>query len=414
MSKTEINQLIDQNSDLCIKLLTDLIQSPSSDLQATKAQTIVKQWFEKLSLKVDSFDTDSMKYTHLPDYSPMNEKFHSDSYNLIATTPKKHSTPSLILFAHIDTERGNLFDYQISDTKVFGLGSCDDKGGIASMILACYFYQQIYGELPFNLSLMSLIGKHGGIGGSIQAFYNNYQADAAIYLHPAETGLGLNEIKSISLGVIDLRISVDGQPNKAHHDLDPGLSANHRLIELANLLLCLNQQRLKDHQVDNQPMTKMNIGLIHGGQAVGKVSTSAHFDVRIHFYQDETIDSIITEITNYLNQQTKNNPLFTDATISIVKGQLRANPAMVDQDHRLIKTVTKNITGVTTISNFTYTAHGASDIRFPIIYADTPTIGVGCKCHLPTENQPMAEWLDIEEYIQSVKVIANIMVDWFN
>ena len=42
--------------------------------------------------------------------------------------------------------------------------------------------------------------------------HGGLRADAAVYLHPAESGVGMREIKAFCLGQLDFRITVQGQP----------------------------------------------------------------------------------------------------------------------------------------------------------------------------------------------------------
>ena len=42
--------------------------------------------------------------------------------------------------------------------------------------------------------------------------HGGLRADAAVYLHPAESGVGMREIKAFCLGQLDFRITVQGRP----------------------------------------------------------------------------------------------------------------------------------------------------------------------------------------------------------
>ena len=46
--------------------------------------------------------------------------------------------------------------------------------------------------------------------------HGGLRADAAVYLHPAESGVGLREIKAFCLGQLDFRITVQGKPPPTH------------------------------------------------------------------------------------------------------------------------------------------------------------------------------------------------------
>ena len=51
-------------------------------------------------------------------------------------------------------------------------------------------------------------------------------ADAAVYLHPAESGMGLKDIKAVTYGTLDFHITV---PGRLPDTLEPGHAASFHL-----------------------------------------------------------------------------------------------------------------------------------------------------------------------------------------
>ena len=62
--------------------------------------------------------------------------------------------------------------------------------------------------------VMSLHGKGGGSRGSLPVFdrisRTEHGIGAVLYVHPAETGRGLEDVKNAVMGVVDLELSVTG------------------------------------------------------------------------------------------------------------------------------------------------------------------------------------------------------------
>ena len=409
-----LKKYIREHRNDSIELLAELIRNESMDLHECKAQDVVYRLMKELGLELDKFNTDADHLKHLDDYCPNENEFHADAYNLIGYTPYVEGYKSLMIFAHIDTEVDDEINYHIDDEKIYGLGASDDKGGIATMLLALKYYKEYYGALPYNVAIMSVLGKRGGVGGTLIACDRlKYKYDAAIYLHPAETGLGLNEIKNISLGVIDFNLSVSGVLPKPHYDLDAGISANHKMILLANQLVDLSIDRLKRYGNKDEYGTKLNIGEIKGGFYIGSVASSANFKFRLHFGKGETIDMVEKEVITALDKAVDKYPTyFKDSTYQLNRGVYRASFAMMEQNHEIIQTLENNIKDVCKINNFIYQAHGASDIRLPMILKDIPTVGIGSLCFLPTVEKKSSEWLSIDEYLNGIEVIACTIKDW--
>ncbi len=407
-------EFIDSRKDESIALLKQLVEKDSQDLGPTTAQKDVLLFMEALGLEIDSFSTNADHLKNLPDYCPNDMAFHTETMNHIGYTPYDPSKQSLLMFAHIDTEMHDKIECYLDDERLYGLGAADDKGGIAAMLLSLKYYKDFYGQLPFNVTIMSVIGKRGGVGGTLIACDRlKYAADAGIYLHPAETGLGLNELKNISLGVLDFKLTTTGESPKAHVDLDAGHSANHKLVLLTSALVNLNKKRVEKYGNTNEYGTKLNIGVISGGSATGVVSTSASCSFRVHFGKEETMESIESEIVECLNQVVLDNQsLFKHSTYKLTKGYLRATFAMMDYDHPMISMLKENIKEVCGINKFIYQAHGASDIRLPMVLKNIPTIGIGSLCYLPTDENKHEEWIDLKDYLNSIKVLAKVVEKW--
>ena len=77
------------------------------------------------------------------------------------------------------------------NNRMYGLGTADDKGGVAAMLVAAKVLSEKGGPLPV---VMSLHGKGGGSRGSLPIFEriknSNNNIKAVLYAHPAETGRG--------------------------------------------------------------------------------------------------------------------------------------------------------------------------------------------------------------------------------
>ncbi|MFI3283838.1 MAG: M20/M25/M40 family metallo-hydrolase [Erysipelotrichaceae bacterium] len=397
-----------------IDYLQALTTIESMDLGPTTAQKMVHETMISLGLEIDEFDTDADHLKELDDYCPNNQPFHPETKNLIGYTPYKEGLPSLLVFAHIDTERHDHIGCHIEGDRLVGLGSADDKGGIATMLLALKYYKDYYGCLPYNLILMSVIGKRGGVGGTLIGCDRlKYTPDAGIYLHPAETGLGLNELKNISLGVLDFKLETFGSLGAPHVDLDPGISANHQLIVLASALVELNQKRLNQYGNKDEFGTKLNIGTIEGGKATGNISQHASCMLRVHFGKSETMQEVEDKVRACLDEAMAKHPhLFKDHAYTLSKGYLRASFAMMEKNHPLLDLLRNQITSLTGIEDFIYQAHGASDIRLPMVLKGIPTLGIGCLCYLPTDEDKHLEWIDLNDYQSCIEVMATTIDSW--
>ncbi|MDZ7647344.1 MAG: M20/M25/M40 family metallo-hydrolase [Cytophagales bacterium] len=84
--------------------------------------------------------------------------------------PQKSKGKQFAMFAHIDTEsvynnwQTEPFEAKLIGNKMYGLGTADDKAGIAAMLVAARALGKMRHPLPVVMSL------HGKGGGSREAY----------------------------------------------------------------------------------------------------------------------------------------------------------------------------------------------------------------------------------------------------
>ncbi|MBR3127556.1 MAG: M20 family metallopeptidase [Solobacterium sp.] len=414
---------IDEHRDEAIEGLLELIRTESSDGKATKAQEPVIRQLQEMGFAVDCFRQEKAA-EELPDFSPYDFTYDEGAYNVVGTCKGTGDVPSMMLFAHIDTEAEDYFGTfddpyaaSIADGKIFGLGSADDKGGVAMMLYALKFLQKHVPELPYDLTVMSIMGKHGGGFGTLSALSKGYTGANSIYLHPAETGHGFAEIKNISLGIIDLDITVKGEPGLLHDDLATGVNAAAELGYIAGYLEDYNRMMRDKYRFDfgsfeGQPSFVLNIGTLKADGGYGGINTEAHLSARCRFYLPLTIDSVIESVTDYLKKRCEEEGKVSFDNIRIEKGPFRATPAFVANDSPFVKLIEHNITEVTGIDTFIHQYHGGSDIRFPIVYGNSSCVGIGPSCILPAKGSGQREWMSVDDYINGIKILVRILYEY--
>lgn len=417
---------IDNHKEELINGLIELVRMPSSDQDATTAQEFVINKLKQLDFDVDVFKGVDERCYGLDDYCVPDIEYHQDAYNVAGVYKSQSDSPSLMLFAHIDTESKDYFghfenpyDAYEKDNRIYGLGSSDDKGGIAMMLYALEFVTKHVGKLPYDLTVLSILGKHGGAFGTLSALMKGYRGDYSLYLHPAETGHGFAEIKNISLGVVDLDIYVKGKKPKLHDDLDPGVNANIMISQIALWLEDYNRKMRNRYRFDfgsfcNEPSYILNVGSLYGNSGYGGVNQKAGMKVRIRFFEPLTIHKVVDNLKDYLKECCLNDGNISYDDIEIVKGNFNASCAMVDNDDPFVKFVEKQINEVCGIEEFIHQYHGGSDIRLPMLYGNSKCVGIGPSCHLPLQNEGKREYISVDDYINGIKILASILYHYPN
>jgi acetylornithine deacetylase/succinyl-diaminopimelate desuccinylase-like protein len=102
-----------------------------------------------------------------------------------------HDSPALLILAHSDTVEifhpelwaVDPFSGEVRDGSVYGLGSSDDKWGLATMLVLMQAIQQLMQPLRKKLIFASTIDEENGVGnGALLLLLAGVNAEAALYL----------------------------------------------------------------------------------------------------------------------------------------------------------------------------------------------------------------------------------------
>lgn len=348
--------------------------------------------------------------------------------NVVGTWKGAGRGRSLILFAHhdspapsgLDRWRYPAFDPQIVEGHLYGWGAADDKSGVAAMIAAVDALREAGLPPAGDVTLVSCVSKNRARGMAV-VLAQGLQADGCIYLHPAESRRGLREVKNMTPGLLDLRISVDGRaPETSEPRQTPfahqGENAVAKLVRIAADLLDLDAARaarVNDPAFQGQlgRSTNLLIGAISGGDGVRKVPVRCSLDCSVTFPSPETAESVRAEIQDAVDRVTAADPWLREhpPAIEWLEG---TQPAGIPAAHPLFQVVGASIAAVTGQPPEPYAGHSASDIRIPMTYAGIPAVGYGPRCTQIAAAGAADESIEIAEFLDTVTATALVLARW--
>jgi len=193
---------------------------------------------------------------------------------------------SVIFFAHPDGEpvagterwKHDPFAGVIDNGRLHGWGVADDLSGVAILVQGLQAARES-GRLPAGDVVLASTPSKRHARGVSALLHGGLHADAAVYLHPAESGVGMREIKAFASGLLEFRITVEGRApdtSEISHILR-GRLACHRLsapLHAHFIPLCLGRTRLAFLRTRPHP------DRIHGKSAFirGLVQKNAHIE----------------------------------------------------------------------------------------------------------------------------------------
>jgi acetylornithine deacetylase len=284
---------------------------------------------------------------------------------------------------------------------------------------------------------MSLHGKGGGSRGSLPVFHRlsgqGSGLDAVLYVHPAETGRGLADIKNVVQGALDVTMTVAGwrgEPNEInspesalYSDGGDALAACWAAIE-----------HLRSGVLDGY---SVNVGILEGGDRIGAVPETAQAQIRILFDPPATWRQLIADLQSELEtflgnltargltvfgssnervrpprpasqtgQRGGESPKFEG---SIERTGLATNPGAVDWDSPYCLGLRQAITDITGTAPQAYGNHYGGDIRFPIRLLGVPAFGMGS---IGGNFYGPNEWVDEDDLVRLAAVVIDTTRRW--
>jgi acetylornithine deacetylase len=347
---------------------------------------------------------------------------------LAGTTPG--SGRSLILFAHPDSEtvpaetgwRHDPFAGAIEDGRLYGWGVADDLLGVAAGIAAMAALVRA-GARPGAAVVMASTPSKRHARGVAAILHRGLSADAAVYLHPAESGVGLNEIKAFASGQLEFRITVDG---RAPPTTEPGHTAfahlavnplDKALVVIAALRALDARRAASVHHPRLDSAIGRSTNLLISNVACGdmarfgRVNPSCTLGGAISFPPTEAMEAVQAQVEAAIAEAAQADDWLCahPPRVEWVSG---VTGMEIAEDHLLYRTVSEAVTAVSGIVPRVNPMHTSSDIRNPVVQKGIPTVGLGPLGGSLTQVGATDEWVDVEDYIAMIKVTASIIVNW--
>lgn len=423
-----VSEQVDRASDLYVQLLQDLVRVSQGGERAT--QEWVAAQFRALGC-----DVNLLRYSPR-DLAPKYEFAHAASMDpgerlcVMGKLAGEDEGRSLLLFAHPDPEpvisaegwRHPPFAGEIEGGRLYGWGVADDLLGVATMICALVAVSTGRRRTRGTVILACTPSKRNARG-IVAVLDRGATADGAVYLHPAESGRGLRDIKALTAGLLRFRISVPGKPPETQ---EPEQTAFHHLavnpIEkawvLVRALRTLDEDRAGRvrHPILQDAVgrsTNIQVAYIHGGDLdnLNRISRTCVLAGSVTFPPHERMEGVQSEIVQTIEAASQADPWLREHPPQM-EWLLGVRGAEVSQGHPLYDAASRAIHAVTGHEPTVNALHASSDIRHPILHTGIPTVGYGPLAGDFSQAGGTDEWVDLEDYLRAIKVTGCLILDW--
>jgi acetylornithine deacetylase len=349
---------------------------------------------------------------------------------ILARLPGAGGGRSVIFFAHPDGEpfqpahgwRHDPLAGTIAAGRIHGWGVADDLAGVATMVEAVRLLRAAGLRPKGDVILASTPSKRHARG--VHALlHGGVAADAAVYLHPAESGVGMQEVKALAAGQLIFRIIIRGRlpaTNEPGHAAFAHVAVNpvdKTMVVLAALqaLDARRGARVRHPALEAAigRSTNLLVGDIRslGDGRASRVAPALQLSCALAFPPGEALADVQAEVEAAIAEAVAADPFLRETPPELVflSG---VTGAEVPLDHPLWQATSAAVQRGTGAAPHINPLHTSSDIRNPMVQSGIPCVGLGPLCGDLTQNGGRDEWVDEADYRRGVVVVALLIALW--
>ena len=194
--RAEICEAVEARRGDAVRLLQELVRVPSVTGEEGAVQEVIAGEFEKRGYAVERCVASAEQVSSYQDHvgEPGNLEARP---SIVAKRVGRGGGRSLLLNAHVDTvENGDpdTWTYgplsgEVVGDRLYGRGSCDMKGGLATHIAALDVLDALGVELDGDVTVAATVGEEDGGVGALATVLDGHRADAALITEPTRLAL---------------------------------------------------------------------------------------------------------------------------------------------------------------------------------------------------------------------------------
>lgn len=405
---------VNKMRDEIIELTSRLIQFSSIQGEEKPAQLFYAECLKKMNCKVDVFSPNADDLRKYKDLLVTRTDF-TNSPNVVGVLKGTGGGKSIILNAHMDVVPAGSSDWQDSpwsgkviDNKIMGRGASDMKGGAVVNCYAVKVLQSLGIQLKGDVIIESVVDEECGGAGTAATLLRGYSADAAIITEPTDM-----MICPACMGSMWFRIKVKG---KAAHGATAylGINAIEKAYIVYDALKKLEKERLetKLHELYNHleiPFC-INVGKFTAGNWPSSVPEEVTIEGRMGVSPIESIAEARIEMEKAIRGACENDLWLKENSPEIEWFGSCWVGGAIGKDHILVNNILKNHVEILSKETSVLGAPWATDAGVLISYGNIPTVIYGPgKGHVAHQAN---EYIEIEDILNAIKVLANTILDW--
>jgi acetylornithine deacetylase len=409
-----VSAAIEARGELAKKLISEMVRMPSID-DESQVQEYIADFWKSRQVKIDTWSPDVAELSKHRAFVEVGYDY-TGRQNMVVTLPGSGGGRSVTLNGHMDVVPADPsgvwthvdpFSGVIENNRVYGRGSVDMKAGLAIAMIVVDALLETGVRLKGDVQLQFVVDEENGGNGTLACITRGYRSDATIFLEPTDPKFLLVS----SRGAHFFRITVKG--------IEGGIEYQYSLpnaIDKAMLLFRATQDyalwrasQAKLPLYDHDP-TKIPAAIckIHAGNWPSTLPAQCIMEGSLECLPGEDIDEIRFQFAEYLQEVARQDPWLKENPPEVEWFGLRYEAGLTPVDHPFVKALshaTQEITGTTP----QIVGGGGSDLRLPVLYADSPSVLFG-----PSGGaiHSTDEYVELDSVMQVAQIVGRFILDW--
>ena len=327
--------------------------------------------------------------------------------NIIAEVIGDEVGKSIMFNGHVDTvpvgdiKKWSMDPYSaiIKDNKLFGRGSTDMKGAIASMIIAMKFIMNNVEKFNGKIIFTGVMAEETTGLGTQKIVEENIKADMAVVGEPSD-----EKIYRAHKGTMWFNLSTYG---KLEHSSESNSESNNAIINMMKLIMEINEISKELETIENNLVghPSINIGLIDGGTKQNMIADSCRISIDRRTLPEEKTDEILDKLRIRLDRlRSLDDRLTFDLEIDTIREAVEvveSEQIVQEVKNALNKVINKN----PTISGMKAT----TDMSILVNQGNIPSVIYGPG--FIKQAHTVDEFIEVKRLVESSQVYAEILLN---
>ncbi|MCD6590644.1 MAG: ArgE/DapE family deacylase [Candidatus Aenigmarchaeota archaeon] len=369
-----------------VKLLGNLISKDTTNPPGNewRAAEVVKKFFEKYRIKYKIFEK---------------EKGRTNIIGYIGC-----GKPRLLIACHMDVVppgkgwKTNPFKAVVKGDRIYGRGAVDDKGPLASSLIAGKFLKKIEKNLKGQVILACVADEERGSKYGMYYLLKEKKIHADYAIVPDIP----HNMKFIDIGEKGLLfIKVKSLGKQAHGSRpEKGVNAIWNMTEFLNLLRKY-KMKYRKNVIFSDPT--INLGVISGGNAPNIVPAECEVMLDIRYLPGQKSKDILKDMQKLLKKAKRVNKKMK-FKLEVIDDQ---PPVEIDRNNVLIKAIKRNTKRILGFEPRVKGMSGTTIVK-PLSLSGITAVGFSAGSNIAHISN---EWVSINELINFSKVLYAVSVD---